>query len=92
MCKLKVNPAGQEETFDFYLSEEKHPIAFKAKVDELINAGMSEEEAKEFINTTPFCMEVYYSTDRGLFMVESEPLDFITPFDPYTGEEMEKQE
>ena len=92
MCKLKVNPAGKEETIDFYLDENKHPIAFKAKLDELICSGLSEDEAREFINGTPFCLEVYYSPYNGLFMVESEPLDCITPYDPYTGEEMENPE
>ena len=92
MSKLKVNPAGQEETFDFYLDENQHPIAYKAKLDELINSGMTEEDAREFIRETPFCLEVYYSPDRGLFMVESEPLDYIPVFDPYTGEEMEKED
>lgn len=92
MSKLKVNPAGQEEVFNFFLSEREHPIAFKAKLDELIEAGLTEEQARVAIEKYPTQMEVYYSPDKGLFMVETEAFSSIPVHDPYTGEEMENIE
>ena len=91
MSKLKVNPAGSEEVFNFYLDEANHPIAFKAKLDELIASGLTEQEARREMRDNPTQMEVYYSPDCGLFMVEAMALESITPFDPYTGEEMENE-
>lgn len=85
---LKVNGADEVELLDVYLDEVKHPIAFAAKKQELIDSGMTEEEAVDFIRTTPFQMELYYAPFNGLFLIESEALESIAPFNPYTGEEI----
>lgn len=89
---VKVNPAGREEVIEVYLSETEHPIAYKTRLEELIKSGLSEKDAREEIATQPFQMELYYSPDCGLFAVESMALESITPYDPYTGEEMENTE
>lgn len=86
---IKVNPSDKVELVDIKLDKEKHPIAWNNKKQELIESGMPEDEAEDFLRTTPFQMEVYYAPFNGLFLIESEPLDSITPFNPYTGEEME---
>lgn len=88
MSPIKVNPAGTEEVIQIYLDPVKHPIAYAAKKQELIKCGMSAKEADKFILRTPLEMELYYSIDQGLFLIESEPLEFITPYNPYDGEPM----
>ena len=92
MSKLKINPADKAEMIDFYLSETRHPIAFKAKLAELMEAGLTEEQARVAIDKYSIEMEVYYSPDKGLFMVETEALSSIPVYDPYTGEKLEESE
>lgn len=83
---LTINPTGSEETIEFFLSKEKHPIAFQNKVDELINCGLTELDAEKFIETTPFVMEVYCAPMLGVFLVESEALESTDIYNPYNGE------
>lgn len=67
------------------------PVAFKNKMEELIEGGMSVEEAKRHIYNTPIYLEVYYEKGKGLFAVES---DYIEEHDsivsPYSGEKISK--
>lgn len=84
-----IPPVGREEVFDVYLSKTKTPIAYELKHRELMNeCGMTPEEADKFIETTPFQLELIYSYDLGLWAVESEALDSINPFCPYSGAEI----
>lgn len=77
------------DTVEIYLSPDKYPVAYQRKKYELMNScGMSEEEAERNIFQTPFVLELFYAIDRGLFAVESEPLDCIEIYNPYTGEEI----
>jgi predicted nucleic-acid-binding Zn-ribbon protein len=89
---MKKNNTGTEEVIEVSLSEEKFPIAFKAKLDELIEQGWEEEDARDWLSRVTFQMELYYSKDQGLFMVESEAVEAITIFNPYTGDELEECE
>lgn len=76
------------ETIEVRLNRKDHPRAFQKAVESLMESGLSKEEATKSVATTPFVLEVAYSTNRGLFAVESEALDFLREemFDPYTGE------
>ena len=76
------------ETVEVRLNRKDHPRAFQKAVESLMESGLSKEEAIKSVATTPFVLEVAYSTNRGLFAVESEALDFLREemFDPYTGE------
>ena len=56
-----------------------------------MSGGMTRLEAEEYVRTTPICLEVYYDIGRGLFAVESEPIESITVFNPYTGKEIPKE-
>lgn len=85
MAKLQINPQGAEEIFELYLDPVKHPVAFDNKVQELMDAGMSRVEAEQFIRTTPFVLEAYYSPKQGLFLVESEAIEFNDIHNPYDG-------
>lgn len=83
--KLCITEAIQE-TVTVYIDETKHPMAFKRKLQDLINCGMTEDEARFYIKKG-FDMEMELS-ENGLFLIESEPLDSINIYDPYTGEEL----
>ena len=87
---MKKHNSDQMEVIDIFIDEHKHPIAFKTKLDELVNSGLTIQQAKEYIYTTPFQMELYYQTDCGAFMVESEAIESTEIYNPYTGEQLEE--
>lgn len=77
------------DTIEIYLCPNKHPVAYQRKKYELINSsGMSKKEAERYLLQTPFVLELFYTIDQGLFAIESEPLDSIEVYNPYTGEEI----
>lgn len=88
MEKIKVNDVDCYESIMVILDENKYPIAHKNKVDELMELGAFETltEAKEWVNTTPIELELYYEKDAGLFAVESEAIDCYSEClcSPYT--------
>jgi hypothetical protein len=90
MGNLKINKAGTEETIVVKLSKELTPIAFNNKVAELIEQGLTTEEAENAVYDMEFVMELYYQKDYGLFLVESELIDYTTIVSPYNGEEYEE--
>jgi uncharacterized HAD superfamily protein len=92
MANLKKNNGLEIESFEIYLDKNKFPKAYEAKKQELIKSGLSPKEAEKLIDTTPFELEVYYSPDCGMFAVESEAVESIEIFDPYTGIEMEEMD
>ncbi len=88
---MKKHNSQEVEVIDVFLSETQHPIAYKAKLKELIEeSGMTKEEAEHFIRTTPFQLELYYSYNQGLFGVESEAVESTDIINPYTGETLEE--
>lgn len=74
--------------YEFFISEEKHPVAFALKMRDLIEAGHRTEDARRIIQTTPVCMELYYERGRGLFMVECDAIEEGAKIhSPYTKKE-----
>lgn len=74
------------DTIEITLDLIKHPIAYRRKMYELVhNTGLTENEARHFIDTTPFVMELVYDIDRGLFAVECEAVESLKMYNPYTG-------
>lgn len=66
-----------------------YPIAYAAKVNELVSCGMTEQEAKDYVDHTTFELELYYHPDHGMFAVESEAVEVGTIYSPYSGELMD---
>jgi hypothetical protein len=93
MDKIKVNNADCYESFTVILHEDIFPIAHKNKVDELVESGAfdSREEARQWVNTTPIELELYYEKHSGLFAVESEAIDSCSESlcSPYTKAEFD---
>jgi hypothetical protein len=74
------------------LNPTQFPIAYYAKVDEMVKSGMQKEDAELLLKTNPILLDVYYSTEKdneGLYCVESEIVECATIFNPYSGIEME---
>ena len=87
---MKKYNSDQIESIKIRLSENSNPICFKTKLNELVKNGMTEQEARNYINTTDFDMEIYYEEDYGLFMVEADAVEGTSIFSPYSKEEMEE--
>ena len=91
MEKIKVNPADHYDSILVILDEKKYPIAHQMKLEELMEQGAfdSVEEAKEWINTTPIELELYYEKHSGLFAVESDAIENASESlcSPYSGAE-----
>ena len=94
MEKIKVNSPEQYESIMIILNENKYPIAHQKKLEELMEQGAfrSEAEAKEWINTNPIELELYYEKHSGLFGVETEAVEekSHTLCSPYTKAEFEE--
>ena len=86
---MKLNNSDvYEHLCNVKLTEDKFPIAYKNKLNELIDNGMSEEDARNLLADGEIELELYYSYGYGLFAVESGAIDDgATIFDPYTGKE-----
>ena len=82
--------AGCEEVIEVLLTPNKFPIAYKNKVDELMEQEVfdNREDAEKWVQTTPICLEILYEKHSGLFAVESEALECGGIISPYTNKEI----
>lgn len=86
---VKLNGCNNYESIIVRLSEKETPIAFANKLHELMSQKCFDniEDAKAWIEETPFEMDVYYEEGKGLFCVESDAVDnSVDIYSPYTGE------
>lgn len=93
MCSEKENLiiTADAECIDVLLTPSETPVAYERKLYELVNSGITEEEAKSYL-LQPIQLELFYDYIRGLFAVESEAVDCSEIYNPYTGEEVPKTE
>ena len=91
MNRVIVHPVGREEVIYVTLNPNKFPIAYNKKLEELIKSGVDEDEAKAIL-LRPIELELYYDMNRGMFAIESEPLQEINMFNPYTKEMLVNEE
>ncbi|WP_368336984.1 hypothetical protein [Parabacteroides merdae] len=90
MNKLKLNNSNSYEGLYVTLDKRQTPIAFEAKVNELVNTGeWTRKEAEEYVSWNPILMELYYETGTGLFAVESAAVESGTIYSPYTKQLLE---
>lgn len=89
---VKINRGEDYESINIILSEDRFPIAHNLKVEELMEQGAFEtrEQAKEWVNTTPIELELYYHKHSGLFGVESGAIESCgeSLCSPYSGENL----
>ncbi len=93
---MKLNPDDKIETIEVILTEDKYPIAYKNKLDELMEqkAFPSRKEAIRWLSKTPIVLELYYEKHSGLFAVESGALEANPESirSPYSGEPFTEEE
>jgi len=83
---FKLNNADNYEALaPFKLTKEQFPIAWNAKVEELMEeCNMTREEAEDVVKDITFELEIYYEKGTGLFAVESEAVESGFIASPYT--------
>lgn len=57
---VKLHNSDNIEVIEVYLTKEQFPNAYEAKFNELIENGLSKEDAEKFLLETPFQLELYY--------------------------------
>lgn len=82
--KLNINSTNIE-TIDIKLTKSKFPNAYNAKLEELMENGLTKEDAEDAIKDMVFTMELVYHKNNGLFLVESDAIDCETIYSPYNG-------
>lgn len=90
MDEKVIAPSNEEaETIDVFLTPDRFPIAFKNKVDELLEQKIfdNREDAEKDVMSYPIELDLVYEKHSGLFAVESEALDLCVS--PYSGKEIE---
>lgn len=81
-----INAPIEPETISILLTPDRFPVAYKNKVEELVKSGAfnTEEEASEWVRTTPIELELIYEPDSGLFALESDAVATDTCTSPYS--------
>ena len=77
------------DVIDVTLDPNEHPVAYKRKLKELMNNGLSKQDAVNAL-LRPIQLELFYDIDTGLFAVEAEAVDCCDIYNPYSGEKIEK--
>lgn len=74
------------ETIEVKLTPGKYPVAYKAKIDELMEQGAfnNRESAERWVMENPICLELIYEKHSGLFAVESEAIESNSIVSPYS--------
>lgn len=84
------NDENKYESVSIRLSKEKYPIAFEKYVTDMMQGGMTREEAEKYASETPIELKLYYQVGFGLFGLSSEYVDNMASFvRPYNGDEYE---
>ena len=85
ISKLNLN-AEPEILGVFKLDRDKYPFAWNNKVAELMEQGMSREDAEDAASKMDFQLEIYYEKDYGMFAVESDAVECnANIYSPYSG-------
>lgn len=92
MARVQANSVDNYESIMVRLTKRDFPIAFKAKVEELMESGAFNDsrKAEEWVENTPIELEIYYDKHSGLFGVEAEAIECGAESicSPYTAEPM----
>ena len=88
---IPIHDVDQMEIIKVRLDREHTPIAFRAKINELMNleAFETEEEAIKWLESEPIELELYYEPGYGLFAAEAEAVESQIVISPYTGKRLE---
>ena len=85
-----INDENKYESVNIILTKEKYPIAFEKYVKDIMQGGMTREEAEKYASETPIELELYYQVGFGLFGISSDYVENVESFvSPYNGDEYE---
>lgn len=89
---VKLNNSDQYEPIQITLTKADTPIAYKNKIDELVEQGLyaTEEEAEKDNPVFELECEIYYEKHSGVFVVESGAVESGVIYSPYSREECEE--
>lgn len=73
----------------FKLTKEQFPIAYQKKMEELIEQGLTEQEAEDCLKVMEFELELYYHKTYGLFAVDCAAVECGNIYSPYNGQKYE---
>lgn len=85
---VKLNSAEQCEGIFIIIDKEQYPIAYRNKIEELVEQGCYDtiEDAERDNPTFEMDCEIYYDKHSGLFAVECGAVESGTIYSPYSGE------
>lgn len=85
---VKLNSAENFERLIIIVDKEQYPIAYRNKIEELVEQGCYNtiEKAERDNPTFEIDCEIYYDKHSGLFAVECEAVESGFIYSPYSGE------
>ena len=84
---VKLNNAEQCEGIFIIIDKEQYPIAYRNKIEELVEQEYYDtiEDAERDNPTFEMDCEIYYDKHSGLFAVEQGAVESGTIYSPYSG-------
>lgn len=85
---VKLNNAEQCEGIFIIIDKEQYPIAYRNKIEELVEQGCypTIHDAEKDNPFFEMACELYYDKHSGLFAVEQGAVESGTIYSPYSGE------
>jgi hypothetical protein len=91
MARVQANSADNYESINIVITKDRYPIAYRAKIEELVEQGYeSIEQAEKDFPRFEIELELYYDKHSGLFGVEAEAISAGAESicSPYSGDPM----
>ena len=92
MARVQANSADNYESINIVITKDRYPIAYQAKMEELVEDGVYETIEDAEINNPriEIELELYYDKGCGLFGVEAEAIASSAESicSPYSGDPM----
>ena len=84
---VKLNNAEQCEGIFIIIDKEQYPIAYRNKIEELVEQGCypTIHDAEKDNPFFEMACELYYDKHSGLFAVEQGAVESGTIYSPYSG-------
>lgn len=87
---MKKHSIKEYESINVTISKEKYPLIFAEKVQELIECGLTREEAEESAEGMEIELELQYEKGYGLFGWDAEATESAQIASPYTMNVLEE--
>lgn len=81
-----------DEVINVATTPDENPDTFRRRVKCLMISGMTQAEAEKYAIDHPMQLSLFYDIGRGGFAVDAVFIDQATPYNPFTGQEIPKEE